>query len=540
MTIEDQAETLTFLESEAALLGLPVDAITTHISTVLMAGDRAFKLKRAVRFPYLDFSTVAHRLAFCESELVLNRRTAPDLYLRVRRITREADGQLAFDGTGPLIDAVVEMRRFAQRDLLDDMAQRDALTPGLITNLAHGIAQFHRGAAVSLDHGGAAGIAAVLDMNDRSLREVALVPDEAADTLRAAFQSAFERHAPMLEERRLAGKVRRCHGDLILRNICLVDDVPTMFDCIEFDDDIATIDVLYDLAFLLMDLWHRDRGDLANLLFNRYLDETNETSGIGPMPFLMAVRAAIRAHVTAAQAVGQPPGKAANTLKEAGAYHDLVLSLLAGSDATLLAVGGLSGSGKSTVAACVASHLGPPPGARVLNSDRIRKDAYGVSAVTHLPQSAYLPEVSARVYTSFREEAGQALAAGYAVIADAVFDRPSERSAIEATAAKSGVAFQGVWLDASTTGLLMSRIANRRNDPSDATAEVLLDQVRHDSGDITWQHLAAEADPATTRDAILASSPSRGNGRAGRREAEPAWGEEPGVPKVPGRISVAQ
>jgi len=522
MTVEDQAETVAFLESEAALLGLPVDTITTHISTLFLVADRAFKLKRPVRFPYLDFSTASHRLAFCESELLLNRRTAPELYLGVRRITREADGRLAFDGTGLLVDAVVEMRRFAQHDLLDDMAQRDALTPALITDLAHRIEEFHRDAAVSLDHGGAAGIATVLDMNDRSLRAAALVPNEAADTLHAAFQSAFERHAPMLEERRLAGKVRRCHGDLILRNICLVDDVPTLFDCIEFDDDIATIDVLYDLAFLLMDLWHRDHGDLANLLFNRYLDEMDEAAGIGLLPFFMAIRAAIRSHVSAAQAVGQPPDKAAETHAEARAYHDLALSLLTGPDATLLAIGGFSGSGKSTVAAQVASHLGPPPGARVLNSDRIRKRAYGVPALTHLPQSAYRPEVSLRVYASLRDEACQALSAGCAVIVDAVFDRPSERLSIEAAAANTDVTFQGVWLEAPTTGLLASRIANRRNDPSDATAEVLLGQVRHDCGDIAWQHLAAEADLTTTRDAILASSPSRGDGRARSREAEPA------------------
>ncbi|WP_081739548.1 bifunctional aminoglycoside phosphotransferase/ATP-binding protein [Methylobacterium sp. 10] len=522
MIVEDQAETVAFLKGEAALLGLPVDTITTHISTVLMAGDRAFKLKRPVRFPYLDFSTAERRLSFCEAELVLNRRTAPALYLGVRRITRDADGRLAFDGTGPLVDAVVRMRRFAQHDLLDDMVQRDALTPALITDLAHRIAQFHRGAAVSLDHGGSAGIAAVLDMNDRSLRAVALVPEEAADTLRAAFRSAFVRHAPMLEKRRLAGKVRRCHSDLILRNICLVDDVPTLFDCIEFDDAIATIDVLYDLAFLLMDLWHRDQGDFANLLFNRYIDKTDEAAGIGALPFLMAIRAAIRAHVTAAQADGQRLGKSARTLIEARAYHDLALSLLAGSDATLLAVGGFSGSGKSTVAACVASHLGPPPGARILNTDRIRKHAFGVSAETRLPPSAYLPEVSAPVYASLRDEACQALSSGCAVVADAVFDRISERASIEATAAKSRVAFQGVWLEAPTTGLLVSRIADRRNDPSDATAEVLMDQVRRDCGDIDWQHLAAEAEPTTTMDVILASSPSRCNGRIGSWEAEPA------------------
>src|SRR5215207_3867620 len=384
------------------------------------------------------------------------------------------------------------------------MARRGALTPTLITDLARRIAAFHRDAVVSFHQGGAAGIAAVLKINDQALRATSLVSAEAAEAFAEAFRHSFERHADLLEVRRKTGKVRRCHGDLILRNICLLDGAPTLFDCIEFDDALATIDVLYHVAFLLMDLWHGDQRDLANLVFNRYLDECEETDGIGLVPFFMAIRAAVRAHVTATQAADASSAAAAPLLAEAQAYFDLARSLLRGASPKLLAIGGLSGSGKSTVAALVAPHLGAAPGARILNSDRIRKRLHGVSAETRLPESAYRPELSETVYATMRQEAAQALAAGCGVIVDAVFDRPDERTSIEAVASEAGVPFQGIWLEAPTATLL-SRISGRRNDPSDATANVLLAQVQRDGGQISWRRLNAQADPAATRDAILAS-----------------------------------
>jgi uncharacterized protein len=502
MIVEDQSEAVAFLRRQAGALG-PVEAVSTHISMVFLAGDRAFKLKRAVRFPYVDFSQAERRLASCEAELQLNRRTAPRMYLAVRRITREDDGRLELDGAGRLVDAVVEMRRFAQEDLFDNMAQRGALTPALMTDVARRIAAFHRDAAVQRQHGGAAGIRTVLDVNDRSLRAASLVPPATADAFAEAFRRALERHADLLEARRHAGKVRRCHGDLILRNICLFDGEPTMFDCIEFDEGLATIDVLYDVAFLLMDLWHRNRRGLANLVLNRYLDECDETDGLGLVPFFMALRAAIRAHVTAAQAANASSEAALALLREARAYFDLALSCLRGADATLVAIGGLSGTGKSTVAALIAPCLGAVPGARVVNSDRIRKRLHGVSAETRLPEPAYRPGMSETVYDALRSEAARTLATGCSVIADAVFDRPAERAAVEAVAAEAGAPFQGFWLEAPEATLL-PRVSRRRNDPSDATVEVLRAQARRDCGEISWRRLDAEADAQATKGIILA------------------------------------
>ncbi|TIV74097.1 MAG: aminoglycoside phosphotransferase, partial [Mesorhizobium sp.] len=205
------------------------------------------------------------------------------------------------------------------------------------------------------------------------------------------------RHAGLLDRREAAGRVRRCHGDLHLRNICVFDGEPRLFDCIEFNDQIATVDVLYDLAFLLMDLWHRGFPQFANLVMNRYLDDADDEDGFVLLPFLMAVRAAVRAHVTATQ-VEESSQDSTKLIAEARSYFHLAQTLLAETPPRLVAIGGLSGSGKTTVAEALAAQIGAPPGARIVESDRIRKAMHGVAAETRLPAKAYRPGVSERVY----------------------------------------------------------------------------------------------------------------------------------------------
>jgi uncharacterized protein len=501
MLIDEQIETIRFLER---FLGehSPVEILTTHASMIFLTGDRAYKLKRAVRFPYLDYSTPQQRHTACLVEFSLNRRIAPDLYLGVRTITREADGKLALDGAGPLIDALVEMHRFEQELLFDRMAQQGSLTLALMADLAHRIAIFHCDAAVSLEHGGVRGIADVLEINERSLRATKLVPDYVATTFSERFRQALDSHADVLERRRLSGMVRHCHGDLILRNICLWHNTPTLFDCLEFDEHLATIDVLYDLAFLLMDLWHRNQEQSANTLLNRYLDEADEADGLGLIPFFMAIRAAVRAHVTAAQAEHASPDTVMSLLSEARQYFDLAESLLTPARTVVVAIGGLSGTGKSTIASLVAPYLGPAPGARSLNSDRIRKQLHGVPVHVRLPESAYRLEVSEQVYASLRQEAERALHVGSAVVIDAVFDRPGERETLKQLAAAQGVPFTGYWLEAPME-MLVSRVATRQKGPSDATADVVRRQAERACGEIDWVRLDASQQPGTIKDDIL-------------------------------------
>lgn len=530
MSLQDQDGVGAFLTLALSGQGT-VDTATTHISRLFLAGSRVFKLKRAVRFPYLDFSTPERRLAACEAEVALNRRTAPALYLGARRITREPGGTLAFDGPGDLVDAVVEMRRFPEADLFDAMARDGRLGPRHVTDLAQVIATFHAAAEIHRDGGGAAAIGALVDMNGAALRATGLISAEAAEALTARFRAALARHAGLLDDRGAAGKVRRCHGDLTLRNICLFQGRPTPFDCIEFSETIATTDVLYDLAFVLMDLWHRDRFELANLLLNRYLDVADETDGIGLLPFLMALRAVIRAHVTAAQATDATGDVAAAKTAEARAYLALGESLLTGKSVVLLAVGGFSGSGKSSVAAAVAPWTGAAPGARILSSDRIRKRLNGVDVLTRLPASAYAPAESREVYEILRLEAARVLAAGHCAVADAVFDRPAEREGIAAAARDNDAGFLGVWLEAPAA-TLASRIERRVGDPSDATAAVLTAQVTRGCGPLAWHRLRADRQLDVLRSTVLSLI---GNVAVTARSAARHPGPNPEVPTMAGQ-----
>jgi aminoglycoside phosphotransferase family enzyme/predicted kinase len=505
MIVEDQSETIAFLRQTASEPSRAETAETfeTHISIVFLAGRRALKLKRAVRLPYVDLSTAGRRLAMAEREVSLNRRTAPKLYVGFRRVTRENDGRLALDGRGGLVDAVVEMVRFEQDALFDRMALRGALTPALLTRLAGEIARFHREVPPDGGQGGAVNIEAVLGINERSLASTHVFAPEAVASFNAAFREALSRHAPLLDERARAGKVRHCHGDLHLRNICLFEGTPTLFDCLEFNDSMATIDLLYDLAFLLMDLWHRELRNEANLVLNRYLDEADESDGLPLVPFFMALRAAVRAHVTATAAEEASDERTMEARRrEAQAYFDLALMLLQPSPAALVAIGGFSGSGKSSVAALVAVAIGPPPGARILSSDRTRKRLFGVAPETRLPQSAYSPEVSERVYGLLAAEAGRVLARGHGVIVDAVLDRGADRAQFAAIANEARVPFAGVWLDAEP-GRLVERVAGRRGDPSDATPDVVRAQIDRAAGAGEWARVDANADAPTSAAAAL-------------------------------------
>ncbi len=249
---QDQSDVIAFLSS----LSDVTERHDTHISVIILSGNRAYKLKRSVRFPYLDFSTADLRLVACQRELQLNRRTAPSLYIAVRRVTREADGRLTFDGSGEMIDAVVEMLRFEQRNLFSEIAERNELAPALLTKTALAIEDFHRAATIDHRRTGSDIIRDVLSLNSQSMKSAGIFDADRVLALESKLNGALDRSAGLLDERERVGKVRHCHGDLHLRNICLLEGVPTLFDCLEFDDDLATIDVLYDLAFLLMDLWH--------------------------------------------------------------------------------------------------------------------------------------------------------------------------------------------------------------------------------------------------------------------------------------------
>ncbi|ASG23406.1 AAA family ATPase [Nitrospirillum viridazoti] len=555
--MDDQTETLAFLaHPESFGARGRVERIDTHISHVFLAGDRAYKLKRAVRYSYLDYSTVERRRHFCLAELAVNRRFAPNLYLGLRPVLRTPDGLTlgpewaAGEDEPPLPDAQVVdwllvMRRFDQDALLDRMATQGRLTPQLMLDLADRLARLHRAQPGRTEGGGAQGLAEAIAITRANLK-----PGDAfsAADIRAwntKVQAALSAQGGLLDARRDAGRVRDCHGDLHLGNVCLVDGTPTPFDAIEFDPALACTDVLYDLAFLLMDLCFRDRADLASLVLNRYLDLTGEDmagregqplGGLPALPLFLSVRAAVRAQVTAAAARRQttPTQKTAGAV-EADRYLQLALDFLRRDRPRVVAVGGFSGTGKSTLARALAPLLGTAPGARVLRTDVIRKQLFGVAPEQALTDEAYSPAVSAAVYDRLHTQAAACLAAGRSVILDAVFADPAERALAADVAARAHVRFTGLWLQAPEA-VLAERLHRRSEGPardaSDADMPVLLSQMRKGAGEVRWAILDAGPTPATVlRQAEALLLPPAGE--AGRPTAgRPTAGTPTGRPKA--------
>lgn len=491
--VEDQSATLAFLERALA----PAKRIDTHGAVVFLSGERAYKLKRAVRFPYMDFSTAPRRREMCEAEIAINRRLAPKIYLGVTAIRRAAGGAMTLGALGEApddaVDWLVTMRRFDEDGLLDRMAARGALTPALVSALGARIAAFHNGLAPVI--GPFCSPAEHRHSIEADIREMRAAGERldpaASEALAHAMPPSLEPHLDLVARRLAAGAVRRCHGDLHLRNIVMSGGTPVPFDAIEFSDRIAIVDVLYDVAFTLMDLLHRDLGALANRLLNEWswriadLPDASHEEALALLPMFLARRAAIRAYVdAAAAAVGG--GVADN----ARLYQRLALDFLRPSPPRLVAVGGLSGSGKTTRALALAPGFGRAPGALVVRTDIERKRLAGVAPEDRLPPGSYTPESSARVYAAALARAAQALAAGHSVVLDGVFARPEERGAAEALALRCGVPFEGIWLDVSPE-IARARVAARRGDASDATPDVVDRQFGYDLGEIRWRRQPA-------------------------------------------------
>ena len=497
----DQRDVFAFLQDPATYgRPEPVIRIDTHGAAVFLAGPDVYKVKRAVCFPFMDFSTLEKRRAVCEAELVVNRANAPGLYLGVVPITCDGDG-LHLGGSGEVIEWAVHLRRFDENATLDRLATNGPFSGELIDKLAQAIVAAHRRAPLRAGDAATRTLRRLLQETiDELGAAVEVFPPDQVATFGAALAAAFDQAEPVLLRRGERGHVRRCHGDLHLGNLVLIDDAPVLFDALEFDEAIATCDVLYDLAFLLMDLSKRCLHGNANRLFNRYLslsgDEPLQIEGLAALPLFLSFRSAIRAKVIAEQ-FRLDPGR--NKLRgEALAYFKAAIGFLAPVPPQLVAIGGLSGTGKTTLATAIAPSLGRAPGALHLRSDVVRKHRFSAAETARLPGSAYKPDISAMVYDTLNKRAETALRAGQAVIVDATHLLLEERDAIAAVAARSGVPFTGLWLEAPTE-MLVRRVKDRRRDASDATAFVVVSQAKQAVGTVLWHRIDSSQSPEALR-----------------------------------------
>jgi aminoglycoside phosphotransferase family enzyme/predicted kinase len=460
-----------------------VDVIETHISYVFLVGGEAYKVKKALLLPFLDFSTLASRRRYCDLEVALNRRTAPSLYLGVVPIV-ERDGAIVVGGAGNVVEWAVHMRRFADDALLSRMLARDGVDATMIDRLAEGVAAFHGTISRTPppDAGTAAkAIAFALD-NLRDLDALVESPGERerVGALRAWTLREGAACEAAMQERRRGGFVRDCHGDLHLDNIAVIDGQPTPFDCIDFDPALRWGDVVGDIAFAAMDLRARGRADLARRFVDRYLEATGDYAGAALMPFYAVYRALVRAKVASirANAAGDD-GTATDTRREASRYLALATALAAPRAPALVLMHGFSGCGKSALSQALVESADVVR----IRTDVERKRLHGLPAGARhegeVDSGLYEPRVTRDVYASIAAMTEVLLAAGQSVVVDGTFLRRWQRDAFRAVAQRGAAAFTIVDMRASVE-TLRRRVAARTiagGDPSDADVAVLEHQL---------------------------------------------------------------
>lgn len=458
-----------------------VSLVQTHISYVFLAGDDVYKVKKAVRFSFLDFSTIEKRRHFCHEEVRLNRRLAPDVYLGVVSICPEGTSyRLGPEDDPGAVEYAVHMRRLEEDRLLVSLLARGAATCEMIDAIAARLAAFHKIADSGPEvvaNGEREAIRAVLADNFNGVRPFrgATIPPGDDDDIQSFCHVFLDEHQELFARRQAEHRIRDCHGDLHAEHIYVGDPI-VIFDCIEFNRQFRYCDVASEIAFLAMDLDFRDRPDLARRFVSRYAELAADPDLAHLVPFYACYRAYVRGKVDSLKSAEEEVAEEerAKARRSAVDHFALAYRYTWSYTAALAVVFGLSGAGKSTLAGALRARTGFAH----FNSDLIRKELAGLPPTARGGPELYTPERSAATYRTMLARAAEELVAGRGAIIDATFQRREHRDTARALAARHGVPLLFVECSAPDNVIRrrLDERARREHSISDADWQVYLQQ----------------------------------------------------------------
>jgi aminoglycoside phosphotransferase family enzyme/predicted kinase len=455
----------------------PIRLMQTHISYVFLTGDYAYKVKKPMNFGFLDFSTLERRQHFCMEEIQMNKLNAPEIYLDVLAITQTGE-HFELGGAGEAVEYVLKMREFPQDDLFISMFEQGRLTEAHMEELGRIVAQFHAKAQTNdyiRSFGEVSQVRQAIDENYEQTEKYIGSPQtlEQFEQTRQFTDKFFENEQELFQSRIQNNWIRECHGDLHLRNICLWQNKIQLFDRIEFNEPFRFVDVMYDIAFAVMDLEARGRKELGNAFLNTYIEQTGDWEGLQVLPLYLSRQAYVRAKVTSF--LLDDPGVPEDAKKEATAtasdYYRLAWEYTKTNKGRLILMSGLSGSGKTTVGRHLARHLG----AIHLRSDAVRKHLAGIPLEQAGGADLYTTQMSEKTYDRLLDLGIKLAKRGFSVILDAKYDREALRKKAIAQAESNQLPVQIIYCTAPEA-VLRDRLLSRTGDVSDATADLLSQQ----------------------------------------------------------------
>ena len=453
-----------------------VELVQTHASIIFLTGKYAYKIKKKVNFGFLDYSTLAKRKHFLELELSLNQKIAPELYLEVLPISN-CDNQLVLNNSEQIVEYALKMHQFPQEDLFSNLLNAGKLNSDRFIELGRIVARFHQNAETNdyiSSFGTVAKINAAFEENyQQSQKYIGVVQTQEQFEDTKAYTDTFFTQTELLKDRVKQQKIKQCHGDLHLKNICLWRDRIRLFDRIEFNESFRFVDTMYDVAFTVMDLEAKGKPELANAFLNSYLEYTGDWTGLLVLPLYLSRQAYVRAKVNSLL-LDDPQVDADDkqeAKKVASDYYRQAYQYTQNKSGSLTLMSGLSGSGKSTVARTIAQSKN----AIQIRSDAVRKHLAGLALDESGTDEIYSEEMSQKTYDRLLELGIMLAEAGYNIILDAKYDRVALRQSVIGRAKDKNIPLTIVHCTAPLS-VLGDRLKQRQNDVSDATADLLTAQ----------------------------------------------------------------